>query len=266
MSWEFTLVNKIPKLNSPILVEGLPGIGNVGKVVVDFLIDELKAVKLYDIFSFYFPHTVFVNEDNLVEFPNIEIYYKKFNNPNKSDILFLSGDVQPFDEVSCYEFCDAVLDIVKKIGVNEIITLGGIGLQNVPSTPKVYCTGTSKKTVDKYAKDAAVHPKLYGVVGPIVGVSGVLLGMAKRKKLEGVALLAETIGHPLYLGIKGARETLKVLDKKLGLSVNLAQLDKEIKGFEKELIKTTKQLSDVSRETARRKMANKFGSEVSYIG
>jgi hypothetical protein len=66
MTWKITkTVKKIPKLKNPILIEGLPGIGNVGKVAVDFIIDELKAKKLYDIFSYTFPHSVFVNEKSL---------------------------------------------------------------------------------------------------------------------------------------------------------------------------------------------------------
>jgi len=44
--------------------------------------------------------------------------------------------------------------------------------------------------------------------------------------------LAETLGHPLYLGVKGAREQLKVLNKKLNLKLNLDKLDKEIKDCE----------------------------------
>ena len=42
-TWRIDSIGKKPKLNNPIFVEGLPGIGNVGKVAVDFLIDELKA-------------------------------------------------------------------------------------------------------------------------------------------------------------------------------------------------------------------------------
>ena len=67
-----------PKLKRPIFIEGLPGIGNVGKVVVDFLIDELKAKKLFDITSDTFPHSVFVTENNLIDLPKISIYYKKY--------------------------------------------------------------------------------------------------------------------------------------------------------------------------------------------
>ncbi len=42
-TWKINQSGKKPKLNNPILIEGLPGIGNVGKVAVDFLIEELKA-------------------------------------------------------------------------------------------------------------------------------------------------------------------------------------------------------------------------------
>ena len=41
--WRIEQFGKTPKLNKPIFIEGLPGIGNVGKLAVDFLIDELKA-------------------------------------------------------------------------------------------------------------------------------------------------------------------------------------------------------------------------------
>ena len=39
------------KVNNPVLIEGLPGIGNVGKIVVDFLIDQLKHELVYEIYS-----------------------------------------------------------------------------------------------------------------------------------------------------------------------------------------------------------------------
>ena len=41
--WKIMQFGKIPKLDNPVFIEGLPGIGNVGKVAVDFLIDEIKA-------------------------------------------------------------------------------------------------------------------------------------------------------------------------------------------------------------------------------
>ncbi|MBN2457619.1 PAC2 family protein [Candidatus Woesearchaeota archaeon] len=264
--WIFKKVEKrMPVLNNPVLVEGLPGIGNVGKVAADFMVDKLKAKKLYTINSYSFPHSVFVNAENLIEIPTIDIYYKRLGG-KKRDILIVVGDVQPVDEESTYEFCDLVLDIVEKMKVKEVITLGGIGLSDVPKKPKVYCTGNSKELVSSYVKGTGADNKIYGVVGPIVGVSGVLLGLSKLRNIGAVSLLAETLGHPYFLGISGAKEILKVLNKKLLLGIDLKEIDKEIKSLEDELMKRTKELSDVSKSTALKKIEGKFGKDVTYIG
>ncbi|MBW3014827.1 PAC2 family protein [Candidatus Woesearchaeota archaeon] len=264
MAWKITPCTKnLPKLKQPVFIEGLPGIGNVGKVAVDFLIDELKAKKLYDVFSYTFPHSVFVNENNLVELPKIELYYAQLKG---IDLLFLAGDVQPIDEVSSYEFCEKILDLLEDYKCREIITLGGIGLQAIPKTPRVYCTGNSKKIIQKYKKGVKLNDKLYGVVGPIVGVSGLLLGLAKKREIEAIAMLAETFGHPMYLGIKGARSILEILNKKLSLNLDIAKLEKEIVSIESEMLRRTDDLSKVSKHAALQKMKSRLGKDINYIG
>jgi uncharacterized protein len=262
--WKIQQFGNKPKLNKPILIEGLPGIGNVGKVAIDFLIDELKAKKIFEINSFSFPHSVFINEDNLVELPSIELYYKKFNG-KKPDLLLLAGDIQPTDELSSYEFSEIILDIFEKFHGTEIFTVGGIGLQDIPKKPQIYCTGNSKEMIKKY-KDKELNDKIYGVVGPIVGVSGLIVGMAAKRKINAMAILSETYAHPLYLGVKGSREILKFFNRKLKLNVDVDKLEKEVEEIESELIKRTKDLEDVSKQTAIKKLSSKVGSDVNYIG
>lgn len=264
-AWQVKQIGKKPRLKSPILVEGLPGIGNVGKIVVDFIIEKLKAKKLYDFRSYMFPHSVFVNEKNLVELPRIEIYCKKFKG-KKHDLLLLAGDIQPIDEESCYSFTEKVIDICQEYKVKDIITIGGIGLQSIPKKPQIYCTGNNKDIITRYKKDKILNEKLYGIVGPIVGVTGLLLGLAERRKMPAIALLAETLGHPMYLGIKGSREILKVLNKKLELGINLKDLDKEIGNLEKEMLKRTEEFLNVSKRTALKKLKAKMKDETRYIG
>ena len=219
-----------PKLKNPILIEGLPGMGNVGKIAVDFMIDNLKAKKMLEIKSHHFPNSVFVNEKNLVELPKIEMYYK---NIKDKSIIFLAGDVQPTNEKSCYAFCEEILNVVEKLNTKEIITLGGIGLPEDPQKPTVYTTGNNKKIIDKY-KAKQISTNLYGFVGPIIGVSGVLLGLSSERKIPAISFLAETFGHPNHLGVKGAREILNVLNKNLKLNMNLKDLDNEIKELDEE--------------------------------
>ncbi len=264
MTWKTSQLEKLPKLKNPVLIEGLPGIGNVGKVAVDFIIDELKAKKLFDFFSYTFPHSVFVNEENLIELPSISIYYKKFNNRKKNDLLFLAGDVQPIDEVSSYEFSELILDICKKLRCKEIITLGGIGLQTIPKKPRVYCTGNNKKIIKKYCKDKNLQNQLYGIVGPIVGMTGLLLGLAKKRNIDAISLLSETFAHPMFLGIKGSKKILKILDNRFKLKLKFSKLEKEIKEMETEILKRTDELAKVSKSIG--KARGKFGKDMSYIG
>lgn len=264
--WKVTQESKtIPKLNNPLFIEGLPGIGNVGKIAVDFLVEELKAKRLFSLFSYKFPHSVFVGDDNLITMPKVEIFYKKSNGKGR-DLLLLTGDIQPIDEESCYSFCDEILKLVKQFKCSEVITTGGIGLQEMPETPKVYVTGNDKDLFKDYVKKGMLTEKnIFGVVGPIVGVSGILLGLGKLRKVKGVALLAETFGHPMYLGIKGAKELLKVLENKFKFGINIKKMSKEIIEMEKDLMGKTKEwlaeLSGTSRAGAKAKQ-----KEVSYIG
>ncbi|MAG16376.1 hypothetical protein CMO88_04930 [Candidatus Woesearchaeota archaeon] len=257
--WKLIKTGKTPKLNNPILIEGLPGIGNVGKVSVDFIVEELNAKKIFEFTSHSMPHSVFVNEQNLVELPAISVYFKKSKG---RDFLFIAGDAQPIDEVSSYGFSEAVLDMLKSFNGTELITLGGIGLPSIPKKPKVYCTGTSKEFVGKYLKEVSAEQKLYGVVGPIIGVSGLLLGLAKRKNMNAISFLAETYGHPMYLGIRGAREIVRILNKKFSLGINMKELNYEIDALEEEAAKT----SGTVLEKSTRGLPSKPGQDASYIG
>ncbi|MAG72986.1 hypothetical protein CL620_01615 [archaeon] len=268
ITWEITQeVKTLPTLTKPIFIEGLPGIANVGKIAADFMIEELNAVKLYSFFSYKFPHSVFVGDNNLIETPKIEIWYKKFNgNSKKRDFLILTGDIQPIDEEGCYSFCDEILTIAKKFNCSEIITTGGIGLQSVPEKPRIFCTSNNAALFKQYTKKGMnVEKDIFGVVGPIVGVSGVLLGLGKKRGVKGVALLAETFAHPMYLGIKGAKELLRVIEKKFSYGINLKKVSKEIIEIEKQLMKKTKEWAS-EMLAGSRPGAKPKNKEVSYIG
>ena len=250
MRFEIKQISK-PDLKRPVFIEGLPGIGNVGKIAADFIVDNLKAKKFLEIHSTTFPHSVFVNEKNLIDMPRIEMYYKK----GKQDFIFLVGDVQPLNEEACYEFCNLILELFQKYHGKEIITLGGIGMSRVPKNPSVYCTANNQNIIKKY-KTKALNSEIFGVVGPIIGVTGLLVGLSGKKNISAITLLAQTLGHPNYFGIKGAREILKILDAKLNLKLDLNRLDKEINNIEREMKEKLPKLpqpkvsiADVEKET-----------------
>ena len=253
MNFKIKILKKI-QLKNPILLEGLPGIGNVGKITLDYLVDSLNAKSFLEIYSNKFPNSVFVNENNLIDLPKITFYYKKFKN---KEFIFLGGDVQPVDEAGSYEFCHEVLTLVKKFKCKKLITLGGIGLPRIPNNPKIYATGNSKEIM-KYFNDKRINKKIFGTVGPIIGVTGLLIGLSIEYKIDAICLLGQTFGHPNYLGIKGARELLKVLDTKFHFDLDFKSLNEEIKDIEKEIKTKTQEITGFTQM--------KPEQEVSYIG
>ena len=244
-NWQCKWVAK-PKqpYSNPVLIVGVPGIANVGKIAVDFIIEQKKAKKIAEFFSFDLPHLVFVREDNLAYLPKLEVYACK---GTKEDLIFLGGDVQPSNERSCYEFCHTVIDLAQELGVKSIVTTGGIGLAKVPKNPQIYCTATDQKIIAEFTKIAKVNPQTHGVVGPIVGVTGVLIGVSRERGIPAIALLGETFSHPMYLGMTGARALLQVLNQRFSLKLNLKNLDAEILGLENEIALKTKELTDIDK-------------------
>lgn len=243
MTIQFKILSK-EKIKNPVLIEGLPGIGNVGKIAIDFILDNIKANKIIEITSDDFPHSVFVNDKNMIDLPSMSIYYKKIKS---QDFLFLTGDIQPTTEKSCYEFCEKLLDLLEKYSTKEIIALGGIGLPTIPAKPKLYCTSNSEKIIKKYSSKK-LNNQIFGVVGPIIGVTGLLSGLAKKRNIPALIVLAQTFGHPNYLGIKGAREIISFLAEEFKLNVNMKELDKEISLMDKEVRLRTGEMKKIPKE------------------
>jgi uncharacterized protein (TIGR00162 family) len=255
--WKTTIVKKV-KLNKPVLIVGMPGIGNVGKIAVDLMVDQFKADKIISFFSDCLPNSVFVQEDNMVELPRIEIKHKK---KGKNDFLFLVGDVQPMKEEDSYAFAHAVMEVASKHKCREIVTLGGIGLHEPPVKSKVYCTGNDKKFIEEFAKLGA-NNKLHGVVGPIMGISGLLLGLSKEKKIRAACLLVETYAHPMHIGLREAKELMKILEEKYKLGLDMNKVEKDITKLEKDLKPIFKQQELLEEE----KLTGMSHQDTSYIG
>lgn len=223
----FTEVVKIEdiKLKDAILLEGLPGVGNVGKLAAMHLIEELKAKKCTEIYSSHFPPQVLIDDDGVVKLVNNELYYHKGKGKNK-DLLFLVGEYQGMDSSGQYELCSQLISLVKEMGVSSIYTLGGYGLGKLVPEPRVLGAATSQDVVEIF-KSADVE-FIDGEPGAgIVGASGLLLGLGKLQGMEGGCLMGETSGY--MVDPKSASVVLKSLQKLLDIEIDLEELEKRAK-------------------------------------
>jgi len=252
---------KLPKLRNPVLIEGLPGMGQVGKIAVDFLIDELEPKLLYKIYSHDFWHSVYFNDDGFVELPSVCLYYAK---GKKRDLLFLAGDDQPNSPRASYQFSEKILDMAEELGCREVITLGGIGLPSEVKNPQVFGAVTGKDILNKYSS-LKIDFRLGKKIEAIVGASGLLLGLARLRNINGMALLTETYGHPSHLGFKEAKGILTHLKKIIGMDIDLSDLERESAEYEKTRLKLKDEEQEISRL---KKLRTHFHDtpDVQYIG
>tara|TARA_B100001029_G_C15061523_1_gene458934 strand:- start:669 stop:1424 length:756 start_codon:yes stop_codon:yes gene_type:complete len=213
------------KLKDAILLEGLPGVGNVGKLAAMHLIEELKAKKCTEIYSSHFPPQVLIDDDGVVKLVNNELYYYKGKGKNK-DLLFLVGEYQGMDSSGQYDLCNQLINLAKDMGVTSIYTLGGYGLGKLVPEPRVLGAATSDKMVELF-KSADIE-FIDGEPGAgIVGASGLLLGLGKLQGIEGGCLMGETSGY--MVDPKSASVVLKSLQKLLGIKIDLEELEKRAK-------------------------------------
>jgi uncharacterized protein (TIGR00162 family) len=207
-------------LNKPIFIEALPGIGHVGKLAIDHLIDTLKATKFAELHSPYFPPQIFIDENGLIENMNNEFYYLKEFGEDKRDYIFLVGNSQALSPEGQYILSGEILDFVEKYGIEMIYTLGGLAKGQPIENSKIFGVATNIETIE-ILKEADVE--IRSADGGIVGASGLLLGLSKLRGITGLCLMAETPGY--YIDAEAAEAILLKLSKLLNITVDTEKLD-----------------------------------------
>ena len=206
--------------NNPILIEGLPGLGLVGKIALRYMVKQLKPKRVAYLYSPHFPYFVLVNKKGNVRLLRGVFYYYK--NPNGNDLILFTGDSQSQTIEGQYEIADQILVFSEKHNVKTIATIGGYRMEP-KEKPKVFIAATSQEILDKALQGGAT---LSTSGSPIVGTAGLILGLAKFKKISALCLLGETRGYlpdPL-----SAKSVLEVLKFTFNFDLDLTVLDEEI--------------------------------------
>jgi len=209
-----------PDLQAPILIEGLPGVGNVGKLAAEHLVEQMKAVKFADIYSKHFPPQVLLDDDGVIRLVDNEMHYSK-GEGKRPDIIILTGDYQGMTPDGQYELSYHAIQVCKELGVSRIYTLGGYGIGKMVENPRVLGAVTDISLCAEMAAHGVVFSK--GEPGSgIVGASGLMLGLGKMEGIPAVCLMGETSGY--FVDPKGAEAVLRVLMALLHLDIDLSAL------------------------------------------
>jgi len=228
---ETTIVekSKIKKLRKPVMIIGLPGIGLIGQVVGRYMVKELKAKKIANLYSPHFPHQVFMTKKGGMRLIKNSFYYFK---GKKRDVIILVGDVQALSSQGQYDVAGKIINYANKLKVKQIITIGGYSTGKISEKRKIFSVTTNKSSRKTLKKYGAVFGE---AKGSIVGAAGLIPALCNLEKIEGVCLMGET--HGGYVDTPAAREIVKMLSKYLEIKISLKRIDERAKKSEKMLKK-----------------------------
>lgn len=214
-----------PVLKDPVLIESLPGIGNVGKIAGDHLAELLEAKKFATIYSMEFPPQVIPDDDNVIKMACNELKYAK--SPNGQDIIFLCGNYQGSTSEGQFVLAQDMMELLIPYGLSRIITLGGYGIGQIVKERHIY-GAVSRVELKKELEELGVTFNPGEPKAGIVGAAGLLLGFGQMNGIDSFCLMGETSGF--FIDHGSAIGILKVLGKMFGIEdLKLDKLEEESK-------------------------------------
>jgi uncharacterized protein len=241
-------LNEAPKLHSPILIAGLPDSGRVAKIVLDHLIKTLKAVPLGYLFSDYLPPRVLLKPDGTPELMKHEFYYWINTDQESHDLILYTGDAQPILPEGAFRLSEAVVNLAEQLGVDTLVTVGAFITGRISDSPKVYGAASG---IDLVKELQSLDVQIIDS-GAVTWMNGLIPGLAKVRNLKGLFLSGETSGF--MVDPRAAMIILRVLVKKLGLQIEMKELEAQAKELDDALKKGTE------------KVAGEQSNKAKYVG
>ena len=206
------------RLKDPIAIVGSPGLGSIGKLVVDKLIEETKAELTAKLYSTHLPalyHTrpAYLAHYALPGIGGVKVEKQEFDLPKvnfftKEPSLILANGYHANFE-GAYEVAQKVVEKLVEYGTKRIIITAGFGSKE----KKVCCAATSLKLIKEMKKNYDLETDYQG---PFYGFSGLVFGAAKLKGVEAISLFSAVepqSGNPEFPAKESAEILIKVLKK-----------------------------------------------------
>lgn len=238
-----------PDINSPIFIEGLPGVGNVGKIAADFIVSKLDSKRMAVIYSDDLPPQIFVDKNSISSMASNELWYAK--DINKHDLVFLLGNSQGVSPKGQCELSRFVFKTIIKYDPCLIITLGGYGVGNMVSNPRVIGAISNQK----------IKPKMenFGVqfvpgepFGGVIGAAAIFLGLGRVYNVDSLCIMGETSGY--IIDHKSARNLVNIVGNIIGIKFDTSEIQSMVD-----------RVDDINRK-AQTMLADESKSYLSYIG
>jgi len=198
------------------IICGFPGVGLVGAIAVEFLIDHLETEQIGKFYSKELPAMMAIHNGKLIDPFGI-------NYCRKNNLVLIRGLTMPLGFEN--KLGDAIIELAKILDAKDLILVEGINTTLKSRDANTFYLTTSEQKKKEFEKLGLEWLE----EGITVGVVASLLS----KKPDASFIFAET--HSQLPDAKAAAEIIKRLDQYLGLKVDYKPLIKKAILFEKKL-------------------------------
>lgn len=231
--WERLETDEAPQMHDPVLLVSLStgmqqyrALYSHGRELAKFMLRRMEFRRLAVMYSSALPPIALVSDEGMVRLSSASFHHFK----GERDVILVAGDASPVEEQ--YEFCDAVLEYAKELGVKDVISTGTRWTEEVASPTEAF-------RVKGFATDPKGVEELQALGVEILRdepapyFSSLIVALTERHGMRGYKLSVdhgEPIPHP-----RSVAELLSVLQRMLGFKVETGDLEKAAETMASEL-------------------------------
>ncbi len=221
---KINIIHRKIKFNKPLVITGFQGIGLVGALSAQYIVNKLRLEQIGYIESEELPPLAMLEEGSLMH--PIRIFSNK-----ERDLVVIESEL-PIPIKLVYKMSAEIVRWLKKIKARGLVCFEGIG---VPPEEKedgidVYSISTTKKLRQRLENFV---PELKR--GIIIGMSAALLLESKDEGINASCLMSESRAD--IPDRMAAAAIIKKFNQIYRYNINTAELEKEAREFEKKLEK-----------------------------
>ncbi|MBN2489210.1 MAG: proteasome assembly chaperone family protein [Methanosarcinaceae archaeon] len=239
---DLKIITKPIKSENPILIEGFPGIGLVGNIASQQVIDELEMTYIGSIDSRYFPPIAILYE-GLINMP-VRVYEsEEFN------LIIIVSDI-PINPSVSYDISKAIVEWAESINTKEIISIAGIA--TMTENHKVFGAATNTEMLERIKDKVEVFQ-----MGTISGISGSFMTECLIRGIPAISLLGATQSQ--NPDPRAAAVVIDVLNLLYGFGIDTEDLIEQAERIEIEMQKLAEEVKSTEQPSGPRKEFPMYG-------
>ena len=171
-----------------LIIAAVPGVGNVGKLVLDTLNEQHASSMIARILHPDLPpHSIL--EGGLLTPPHLSIHSVPLD--NEQTVITITGNGQPMTPRGQHELAISILELAETSNTPLILVLAGLSAK--PGDDNIHLTCSSKE-IQSSLNERGISVSTEQPSGGMLGLAGLLVSLSPMHNVPSAAYSAETIG------------------------------------------------------------------------